>query len=159
MTMRRSDREITDFSQLVQVMEQCDVCRLALHDTPYPYILPLNFGMVTAGQQVTLYFHGAKTGQKYTLIEKDPHVSFEMDCHHQLVTDRAACKCAMAYESVIGQGVVQSVMGEEKLVGLTALMRHYHTEANFCFLPEVVAHTRVFKLVVHTMTGKRRRVN
>ena len=42
--MRRADREITDFDELIAVMRGCDVCRLALHDEPYPYILPLNFG-------------------------------------------------------------------------------------------------------------------
>ncbi len=48
--MRRSDREITDFQELITVMRGCDVCRLALHDEPYPYILPLNFGLEpTAG--------------------------------------------------------------------------------------------------------------
>ena len=36
--MRRSDREITDFQELITVMRGCDVCRLALHDEPYPYI-------------------------------------------------------------------------------------------------------------------------
>ena len=30
--MRRSDREITDFQELITVMRGCDVCRLALHD-------------------------------------------------------------------------------------------------------------------------------
>ena len=43
--MRRSDREVTDFCEMVSIMEKCDVCRIALHDTEYPYILPVNFGM------------------------------------------------------------------------------------------------------------------
>lgn len=32
--MRRADREITDFDELIAVMRGCDVCRLALHDEP-----------------------------------------------------------------------------------------------------------------------------
>ena len=47
--MRRSDREITDFQELITAMRGCDVCRLALHDEPYPYILPLNFGLEVDG--------------------------------------------------------------------------------------------------------------
>ena len=42
--MRRSDREITDEQELLQVISECDVCRLALNDEEVPYILPLNFG-------------------------------------------------------------------------------------------------------------------
>lgn len=62
--MRKSDREITDFQELITVMRGCDVCRLALHDEPYPYILPLNFGLEVDGETVRLYFHGANTGTK-----------------------------------------------------------------------------------------------
>ena len=51
--MRRSDREITDFQELITVMRGCDVCRLALHDEPYPYILPLNFGLEVDGETVS----------------------------------------------------------------------------------------------------------
>ena len=44
--MRRTDREITDRQELLDVMARCDVCRLALNDeSGYPYVVPLNFGM------------------------------------------------------------------------------------------------------------------
>ena len=74
--MRRADREITDFDELIAVMRGCDVCRLALHDEPYPYILPLNFGLEADGGTVRLYFHGADTGTKYDLIARNPNASF-----------------------------------------------------------------------------------
>ena len=43
--MRRRDREITDKQDILEVMRKCDVCRIALHDGDYPYIVPLNFGL------------------------------------------------------------------------------------------------------------------
>lgn len=43
--MRRRDREITDKQEILEVMRKCDVCRIALHDGDYPYIVPLNFGL------------------------------------------------------------------------------------------------------------------
>lgn len=88
--MRRSDREITDFQELITVMRGCDVCRLALHDEPYPYILPLNFGLEVDGETVRLYFHGANTGTKYDLIAKNPNVAFEMDRGHALMAQYRA---------------------------------------------------------------------
>lgn len=36
--MRRSDREVTKFSDIIAIIEKCDVCRLALNDEDYPYI-------------------------------------------------------------------------------------------------------------------------
>ena len=86
--MRRQDREITDWNEMVGVIDRCDVCRLALNDEGYPYILPLNFGAKVSENTVTLYFHGAMEGKKYELIARDNRVSFEMDCAHRLVSDR-----------------------------------------------------------------------
>ena len=40
--MRRSDREVKEFEDIVAIMEKCDVCRIALNNNGYPYILPLN---------------------------------------------------------------------------------------------------------------------
>ena len=57
--VRRSDRQIKDFKEIVEVIKKCDVCRIALNDAGYPYMIPLNFGMKTEEEQITLYFHGA----------------------------------------------------------------------------------------------------
>lgn len=43
--MRRKDREITDFNEIMKIIDKCDTCRLALIDEEYPYIVPLNFGV------------------------------------------------------------------------------------------------------------------
>lgn len=155
--MRRRDREVTDFCEMVSIMEKCDVCRIALHDEEYPYILPLNFGMKIENEQVVLYFHGALNGKKYDLMEKDNRVSFEMDCGHQLVTREEEGSCTMAYESVIGRGTMEYVPEEEKYDALVCLMGHYHKE-DFPFQKEVMAQTKVFRLIVQEMTGKRRKI-
>ena len=60
--MRRNDREVTDLSEIIEIMKNCDVCRLALNDDGFPYILPLNFGMAVNGDKITLYFHSALEG-------------------------------------------------------------------------------------------------
>lgn len=153
--MRRSDREIKDINDIIQVMERCDVCRLALNDEEYPYILPLNFGMKTEDGQIVLYFHGANEGKKYELIAKDNRASFEMDCSHNLVTDISKGSCTMEYESVIGRGRIQMIPDDEKYEALCILMKHYHKE-DFAFNKAVMTHTTVFKLVVEQLSGKRR---
>ena len=155
--MRRSDREITDRNEMIDVMKRCDVCRLALNDEGYPYILPLNFGMEADEENIVLYFHGAKEGRKYELMEKDNRASFEMDCAHRLVVDEERGHCTMEYESVIGRGRVEMVPEEEKHEALRSLMRQYHPE-NVNFDERAMPRTRVFKLTVEEMTGKKRKV-
>ena len=68
--MRRSDREITDFRSSSPSCAGATSGRLALHDEPYPYILPLNFGLEVDGETVRLYFHGANTARSTTSLPK-----------------------------------------------------------------------------------------
>lgn len=152
--MRRSDREVKDISDIIRIIEKCAVCRLALNDEEgYPYILPLNFGMQTDGEQIVLYFHGANEGKKHELIAKDNRVSFEMDCSHRLVTDIDKGHCTMEYESVIGRGRIEAVADDEKYRALSLLMDHYHKEG-FEFNRSAMPRTTVFKLTVESVTGK-----
>ena len=50
--MRRKDREVKGFEDIIKIMEKCDVCRIALNNDGYPYILPLNFGLKVEGEKV-----------------------------------------------------------------------------------------------------------
>lgn len=154
--MRRLDREVKEFQDIVAIMERCDVCRIALNDNGYPYILPLNFGMTVTGEKIELYFHGATEGTKYDLIEKDNRASFEMDCAHELRTEAESGNCTMDYESVIGRGHMEILSEEEKYDALCILMKHYHKE-DFPFNKAVMPKTKVFKLVVEEVTGKVRK--
>ncbi len=166
--MRRSDREIKDINEIIEVIKKCDVCRLALNDEEgYPYILPLNFGMQIekeqtekemegdAEEKIVLYFHGAAEGKKYELMKEDNRASFEMDCSHRLITDEEHGNCTMEYESVIGRGKMEILPDEEKIMALKILMKHYHKE-DFIFNEAVIPQTILFKLTVEKVTGKRR---
>lgn len=154
--MRRADREVTDFAELVRIMECCDVCRLALSDGDYPYIVPLNFGLEAENGRVALYFHSAPEGKKLDLIRQNGRASFEMDCGHELVLYEQAERCTMNYESVIGCGTVMIVSDDEKKHGLDVLMRHYRPEGGFRYGTAALQRTVVIKLVVDEMTGKKK---
>lgn len=153
--MRRTDREVTDFNEMVDIMKRCDVCRIAMFDEEYPYILPLNFGMRVDGESIMLYFHGALKGKKYELFEANNKAAFEMDCSHRLVTEPETGNCTMTYESVIGKGVISYVKDEDKVEALNLLMSHYHVDKEFEYNKAVVPKTKVFQLQVTSMTAKK----
>ena len=156
--MRRHDREVTDFNEQLAIIKKCDVCRLALNDGGYPYILPLNFGFEVTEGSLELYFHGASEGTKYALIDLDPRASFEMDCCHSLVYNADKKHCTMEYESVIGRGLISYVPDDEKYSALCKIMRQYHSDPT-AFDPAAMRRTRVFKLTVESMTGKIKRTS
>lgn len=154
--MRRSDREITDFNRIIEIMSKCDVCRLAINDGKYPYIVPLNFGMIVTDGTIKLYFHGASEGTKLNLIIKNPHVSFEMDRSHQLVLIDEEKNCTMNYESVMGRGIVRLLSDEEKYAALCTIMHHYRADS-FGINSALINQTSVMELTVESVTAKERK--
>jgi len=154
--MRRSDREITDISEIIDIIEKCDVCRLAFSDNDVPYIVPMNYGYEYENEKLTLFFHGAKQGKKHDIMRKNPVVCFELDCSHKLIEAEEAQNYTMEYESVIGTGNVRlCVEKPEKNHALKRLMKKYANDKEFTFPDHVLDSVTVFKLDVLEFSGKR----
>ena len=77
--MRKAEREITNFEEIVELIDRCDTVRLGLAVEGTPYVVPLSFGYETRDGKITLYFHGAKEGRKHEMIAKSPRVCVEGD--------------------------------------------------------------------------------
>jgi len=154
--MRRSDREITNISEIIEIIEKCDVCRLAFSDNNIPYIVPMNFGYEFKDGKLTLYFHGAKEGKKHDIMKKNPVVCFEMDCSQKLIEADEASNYTMEYESVIGNGNVYLCTEKtEKTHALIQLMKKYAKDNVFDYPDHVLESVTVFKLDVSELSGKR----
>ncbi len=153
--MRRKEREIIEKDEIVEIMKKCDVCRVALFDEEYPYIVPMNFGIGYDGESIVLYFHGAHSGKKLTLIGQNNNASFEMDCSHKLMIGDTACTCTMEYESVVGNGKIEIVGDDEKHNALTHLMRNYVKQTSFHFDQGEMNAVTAFKLIVKNIWGKK----
>ena len=160
--MRRSDREITDFQQILSIMQECEVCHVAFHDEEYPYVVPMNFGMEEKNGQVVLYFHGASVGKKHDLIRRNPKVAFVMETTHGITTGKKVglCQCTMLFESVMGTGEITYLSPEEKRDALKRLVAQYRVVEgdSYEFNEKAVEHTTVLKLTVHELTAKQRKV-
>ena len=71
--------EINAFEPIKPRLDECQTIRLALHDEPYPYIVPLSYGWEERDGKIYIYFHCAKEGKKLDLIEKNSNVCVEVD--------------------------------------------------------------------------------
>ena len=155
--MRRSDREITDSSEILSIINDCKVIRLAMLDEQgLPYIVPLNFGCRFEGGAFTFYCHSAKEGRKIDLLRRDPRVAFELDCRGELETADRACGYGYYYASVTGSGTAEFLEGEEKLDGLSALMRHMAGREDR-FTEEQARGVAVLAIRVRSLSAKAKR--
>jgi len=153
--MRRKDREVTNVDEMERIIRQCTVCHLAIHHSPYPYVIPLNFGYTRVDNTFSLYFHSAKEGKKLRLIRLNPFVSFSMECNTRLIAGEEARDYSMEYESVCGSGVISVVSDGQKTPALEALMRQYAPSQSFSFPQEALSATMALRLNVLQITGKR----
>lgn len=74
---RMSDKELDD------LLKSGRICRMALNDSPQPYIIPLDYVYING----RVYFHFADYGHKVDLYRKNPNVSIEVDQYNDDVTD------------------------------------------------------------------------
>lgn len=152
--MRMKSREITNFDEVVDVLVRCKVLRIAFKGDEYPYVVPVSFGMKRSGDEITLYFHGAKEGKKVEQIEKEPKVCIEGDIFYK--AEETSYGITAKYESVVGFGMIEQVEGDEILEGLKSICTHYGYADYSLEKCQTLPMTRVYKIKVHELTGKRK---
>jgi len=153
--MRRKDREVTDFTELTDILRRADTIRLGLHGEPYPYVVPLSFGFEAAGGAIALYFHGAKEGLKHDLIRNDNRVCVEADIFHGYREHSGSI--TTEFESFIGFGKIELTAGEEAEKGINLLLEHCGF-GGFQYDRAELDVTSVYKITLSSFTGKRLKV-
>ena len=160
--MRRTDREITDREEILQIMQTCTVLHLSMVDGGKPYVVPLNFGLEVQepGGEIALYFHSAAAGRKTEVLQKQPEVCFCMESDVQLVAPNPndpACHWTTRYASVIGEGRATKLEDvQQKANGLHAILR----QCGFCgeapaFAQDMLVRTAVYRVDVTGISAKR----
>ncbi|MFR2242502.1 MAG: pyridoxamine 5'-phosphate oxidase family protein [Anaerobutyricum soehngenii] len=69
--MRRRDREVTEHSEIMHILDSGKVLHLGLVDQGKPYIVPMNYGYVFEGEKLVFYLHGALEGRKLDIIRNN----------------------------------------------------------------------------------------
>ena len=153
--MRQSKRQVTDKATICAMLDAIDTIHVAMHDEPFPYAVPLNFGYAEENGKRVFYFHSAKSGRKLDLIAGAPSVGFELDVNYALVEGEEACRHTARFQSVIGTGRVSFVEETaQKEAALQALMLHNTGKDGWTFSGAMLDSVRVFKLEVETLSCK-----
>ncbi len=152
--MRRKEREVTDWNDMLEILDTCKVLRIAVQDKDGLYIVPVNFGYTAADKQLTLFFHSAKEGRKVDAFAQNNAIAFEMDCEHHLIESANACEHSYAYRSIIGSGHVHLIEEPaQKKQALNALMQH-QTGKEFAFSDQMLHAVLVYRIAVDHISGK-----
>ena len=155
--MRRLDRNIERIEDILSVLDHSKICHLAMVGKEnQPYVVPLNFGYEYKRNQLSLYMHCAKEGQKLDILRANPSVCFEADNAGSLISGPQACNYSQKYESVIAFGQAAIVNGfEGKQRGLLCIMQHQTGEKDWDFDSQSNSRVEVIRVTVSSITGKR----
>lgn len=152
--MRRKDREIGDIRAVVDLLSDCDTLRVAMNGAPYPYIVPVSFGLENGGDLPRIYFHSAREGEKVERLATDANVCIEAD--RPMGVQRTAHGITARYESVIGFGRCERVEDPDEIVRALKLICAHYGETDYpvdrC---RGLANTAVYRITLTSLSGKR----
>lgn len=97
--LRRSDLAWDDWPAIRAFLEDQAVCRVALHDTPFPYVVPQSYRF----EGDSFLIHCARAGRMARCLERDPHVTIEVDQAVSLLKAPKANNTSLEYRSVIAR--------------------------------------------------------
>lgn len=152
--MRRAERKIDDFDEMIEFLDSCDVLRLGISDEDAPYVVPVSFGYeVTEGNVLKIYIHGAKEGRKPTLLRQHPKVCIEADAFYRY--DQVGRGLTCRYRSLIGTGKAEEVSGDNLIHALELLNRHCgFSNFDTAACPDMPG-TTCFCITVDSLVGKK----
>ncbi len=149
--MRKKEKEITDPTEIEQIIKQTRVCRLGFVDGNEPYVVPVCFGY----EKNAFYFHCAPEGRKLELIRNNNRVCVEIDTDVEITDAEKPCGWSARYRSVIGVGRAHILEDEaDKIRGLTVLMRQFG-EKRPAVSFEKADRTAVVRIDIENITGKK----
>ncbi|MBI5679715.1 MAG: pyridoxamine 5'-phosphate oxidase family protein [Methanobacterium sp.] len=152
--MRRNDKEIKDKSTIERILNDAQVCRIALCNDNKPYIVPMNFGF----KDNYIYIHSACEGRKIDIIKENNNVCFEVDIKHELVKSDKTCNWGMKYYSVIGFGKARFINDNNKKKEiLNIIMQKYseNTQKTFEYSDSTLNKTALIQIKIEHITGKK----
>ncbi len=111
--MRQKRRQVTDRALLSAMLDRMEVIHVGMHDEPFPYVVPLNFGYAWEEDALVFYVHCARRGYKLELLARDPHVCVTASAFVSYAQESVKGHLH-DYRSVIARGVAQRIDPREE---------------------------------------------
>ena len=154
--MTKRERQITDESQIMAILDAGKVLHLGLAVDNEPYVVPMNYGYTHEDGKLVMYLHSAQRGKKLDMMRSNPKVFFEIDCDHVPFAGELPCQYGLSYSSVMGKGIARIVEDvEEKKKAMSILMKT-QTNKDFTFEDRLVSIVAVIRIDVEAYTAKHR---
>ncbi|MBU4524400.1 MAG: pyridoxamine 5'-phosphate oxidase family protein [Desulfomicrobium sp.] len=150
--MRRTKNQIRERSEILAVIRQSPVMRLALCLENEPYVVPLSFGC----DGEALYFHSAPAGLKVDILRRNPRVCCLFE--HGLALDPKGldpCQWGFVYTTAIVHGTAIQILDRQARLKALQLITDHYAENSLRVPEDKIEGVEVWKIEILEMTGKR----
>ena len=127
--MHREYCRVSDRDMIDEILRMTNVCSVAFHDEPFPYVIQMNYGYEWEGparDQLVFYMHFGMVGHKFDLIAADPRVAVAAGVFLNRGGHRKFRNEPHDFRSVHGYGRAEVINGADErrwLVGINAMLR------------------------------------
>lgn len=154
--MHREKVRITDKEMITEMLKRCHVAVVSLHDEPYPYAVPMNYGF-TWEDKLIFYFHMAIEGHRIELIKKNDNVMlsiYEWLDRHGFKPYRNENHDYRSV-NVFGKAEIITTENEEEYIkGMSALQTCNFRKPILRITPEMKNRLFVLKITADIVTAK-----
>jgi hypothetical protein len=150
--MRRKNKQITDSSEMLDILASNRICRLGLSEGGQPHIFPMNYGY----HDNKIYLHSALAGKKMDIIKANNRVCFEISDSIELANSQTACNFGTRYRSIIGFGTIHQVIEPAQKDAALKLIMKQQTGVHAWDIPEdALNKVAILKIEIDTLTAKK----
>ncbi len=147
-------RKIYRREDLIKIIDDCEVCNVAMANDNEPYLVTMNFAL----DGDYLYIHSDHSGKKSEFLDKNNKVCISFSTGYDIayVHKEVACSWSMRYKSVIVYGEVDYITDlDEKARCLNLFMKKYaHGKDDFTFNAPALHNVKVFRIHMTKMEGR-----
>ncbi len=151
--MELRNRQINKIPDMEAIINEADVCSMAMVNGDKPYLLPFNF----AYQSQTIFFHCDIKGFKLDLLKKNPAVCINFNTGNELFHrhKQVGCSWGMKFKSVIAYGGIEFIEDYDEKYSVMKLFMLKYAGEDYEFSEPSIKNVIVMKVKVREFTGKK----
>jgi uncharacterized protein len=152
--MRRTDLAWTDWPAIEKFLKDELICRVAVHDEPYPYITAQSFTFVGDA----LLIHCSRFGKFAQAIEANPYLTIEIDRPVALLKAPKGQNTSLEYYSVIARCRAHTTrLTKDVIAHQNQALDKFRPEKDYTPIEDGAANQIVaIRCVIDEMTAKKR---
>jgi nitroimidazol reductase NimA-like FMN-containing flavoprotein (pyridoxamine 5'-phosphate oxidase superfamily) len=147
------NREITKFPEMEAIINEAEVCTVAMVNGNKPYVLPFNF----AYQDSVVYLHCDTKGFKLDLLRNNPSVCINFNTGNELFYrhKQVGCSWGMKYKSINASGQVEFLENYDEKYRVMKLFMLKYAGEDYEFSEPSIKNVVIMKIAVSEFTGKK----